>query len=169
MNFVETAKLAIELDRYGFKPIDDCLLLEISAEEWVSVEPTTGDRVKITMAKEDVIITRECCPFMVTQHLQDAGLVTPEQEYAIYEFIDTVLAYLYAGHSPKQTAEAIWYEVSHDDKWRCAYQYFEYQEQHIFHVVDEPCGREGRFMNRTWEYVSLMIHEEWDYEQDMNI
>lgn len=168
MNFVETAKLAIELDRYGFKPIDDCLLLEISSEEWVSVEPA-GDRVKITMTKEELTITRECRPYMVTQHLQDAGLVTPEQEEVIYEFIDTVLAYLYAGHSPKQTAETIWYEVSHDDKWRCAYQYLEYQGQHIFHVVDEPCGREGRFMNRTWEYVSLMIHEEWDYEQDMDI
>lgn len=168
MNFVETAKLAIELDRYGFKPIDDCLLLEINSEEWVSVEPFL-DRVKITMTKEDFTITRECHPFMVTQHLQDAGLVTPEQEDAIYEFIDTVLAYLYAGHSPKQTAEATWYEVSHDDKWRCAYQYFEYQKQHIFHVVNEPCGREGRFMDRAWEYVSLMIHEEWDYEEDMDI
>ena len=168
MNFVETAKLAIELDRYGFKPIDDCLLLEISAEEWVSVEPV-NDRVKIIMTKEDATIIRECLPYMVTQYLQDAGLVTLEQEEVIYEFIDTVIAYLYAGHSPKQTAEAIWYEVSHDDKWRCAYLYFEYQKQHIFHVVDEPCGREGRFMNRTWEYVSLMIHEEWDYEQDMDI
>ena len=169
MNFGDTCRFAIELDRYGFKPTENMLLWNgEDHDEWIMVEVKGNDQVELVLNKYNMKIVRTCSWYEVRFYLEEAGLTTPEAADSINAHIDEILNQMYENKSPAQVAEAIWRDFHHDPRDHyAAYIYF--TSERMYETVPMPTGREGRFLTRTWENVLLRMHEEQDYEMDMDI